>query len=83
MNISLLEVAMCEKCRSSHVQSEVGGGGGGKCWGGGGGVKNFWVWRVGLPIWGYFCWGVSISLHAMFLFIHVIMNKLLKLNFKL
>ena len=27
MNISLLEVAMCEKCRSSHVQSEVGGGG--------------------------------------------------------
>ena len=31
MNISLLEVAMCEKCRSSHVQSEVeeGGGGGG------------------------------------------------------
>ena len=40
MNISLLEVAMCEKCRSSHVQSEVGGGGG-KSLRTGGGVKKF------------------------------------------
>ena len=38
MNISLLEVAMCEKCRSSHVQSEVGGGGSLRT---GGGVKKF------------------------------------------
>ena len=41
MNISLLEVAMCEKCRSSHVQSEVGGGGGGKSLRTGGVVKKF------------------------------------------
>ena len=34
----LLEVAMCEKCRSSHFQSEEGGG------------KNFGL--GGLPIWG-------------------------------
>ena len=39
MNISLLEVAMCEKCRSSHVQSEVGGGG--KSLRTGGVVKKF------------------------------------------
>ena len=38
MNMWLLEVAMCEKCRSSHFQSERGL----KIWGlGDGGLKNF------------------------------------------
>ena len=38
MNMCLLEVVMCEKCRSSHFQSE----GGLKIWGlGEGGLKNF------------------------------------------
>ena len=44
MNLCLLEVAMCEKCRSSHFQSErgvksmrTGGEGGGR---GGGGKKK-------------------------------------------
>ena len=69
MNISLLEVAMCEKCRSSHVQSEVGGGGGGKGWGGGGGLKNFrfggWGYRFG----GTFAEGsVSHCMPCFFLF---------------
>ena len=42
MNLCLLEVAMCEKCRSSYLQSEgvvksLRTGGGGR----GGEVKNF------------------------------------------
>ena len=37
MNMCLLEVAMCEKCRSSHFQSE----GEFEDWGG---VKKFWDW---------------------------------------
>ena len=57
----VLEVAMCEKCRSSHFQSE------------GeikslrtGGLKNFRAGRV-TNLGGYFCWGgVSTPLHAMF-----------------
>ena len=43
MNMWLLEVAMCEKCRSSHILSEGGDGGGGveeKVWGLGEGGKN-------------------------------------------
>ena len=39
MNMWLLEVAMCEKCRSSHILSE-GGGGQEKVWGLGEGGKN-------------------------------------------
>ena len=35
VNMCLLEVAMCEKCRSSHFQSD---GGGGEGWGGRGGM---------------------------------------------
>ena len=37
MNMCLLEVAICEKCRSRHFQSEGGGGGSKKFedWGGG------------------------------------------------
>ena len=63
MNMCLLEVTMCEKCRSSHFQLE-------------GGVKSLrtgGVVRTGeLPIlWDYFCCegggdGVSTPLHAMF-----------------
>ena len=47
MDVCLLEVAMCEKCRSSHFQSE---------WAvqdfraGGRGLKNFRI-GGGLPIW--------------------------------
>ena len=54
MNMCLLEVAICEKCRSSHFQSE-GGSEKFEHWGG---VKKF-LGLGGLPIWGggYFCWG--------------------------
>ena len=47
MNMCLLEVTMCEKCRSSHFQSEWGSK---KCenWG----VKKFYDWGGGLTIWG-------------------------------
>ena len=49
MNMCLLEVAMCEKCRSSHFQSE------------GEGSKIFQDWRVKkiLVLGGTFAWGVS------------------------
>ena len=58
MNMCFFEVAMCEKCRSSHFQLE-GGSRKFEYWGGGGGLKNFRT--GGLPILGegvYFCWGV-------------------------
>ena len=41
MNMCLLEVAMCERCRSSHFQVEAGGGGVKSLRTGGGGGKNF------------------------------------------
>ena len=66
MNMCLLEVAMYEKCRSSHFQSERGV----KSLRTGGGVKNFRTGGGGgLLSWGrgYFCWGVSTPLHAMYL----------------
>ena len=44
MNMCLLEVAMCGKCRSSHFQSERGGSK--KVWGLGGEVKTFYDWGV-------------------------------------
>ena len=46
VNMCLLEVAMFEKCRSSHFQSE------GESKKFEGGVTNFF-WGEG----GYFCWG--------------------------
>ena len=57
MNMCLLEVAMCEKCRGSHFESE------GECkkfedWGGG--LKKF---RIGG---GYRFGGISTPLNAMF-----------------
>ena len=60
MNMCLLEVAICEKCRSSHFQS-VGTGSkkSEKRGGGGAGLKTFRTEG------GYFCWGVSTSLQAM------------------
>ena len=60
MDMCLLEVSMCEKCRSSHFQSERGGG-----------SKKFEYWGVkkfgigGLPVWGVLLLGVSTPLHAM------------------
>ena len=52
MNMCLLEVAMCAKCRSSHFQSE----GGSKKFEDLGGLKNFWtggrVTDLGLLLWG-------------------------------
>ena len=48
INMCLLEVAMCEKCRSSHFQSE----GEFEDWGG---VKKFWDWGG-----DYICWGWSV-----------------------
>ena len=59
----LLEVAMCEKCRSSHFKSE--GGVKSLTTGGGGGVKNCRAGGV-TDLGGYFSWGVSTSLHVMF-----------------
>ena len=62
VNLCLLEVAMCEKCRSSYLQSEgvvkslrTGGGEGG------GRLKTLGLGGA------YFCWEVSTPLHAMFL----------------
>ena len=53
MNMCLLEVAICEKCRNSHFQSE----GGSKKFEQWGGIEKF-LGLGGLPIWGgYFCWG--------------------------
>ena len=56
MNMCLLKEAMCEKCRSSHLQLE---GGSKKCedWGG---LKVFRTgggYQFGVI---YFCWGVSV-----------------------
>ena len=48
MNICSLEVAIREKCRSSHFQSE----GGVKNFRTGGGVKNFRTWWVIDLRWG-------------------------------
>ena len=51
-----LELAMCEKCRSSHFQLD---GGSKKFEDWGGGLKNFRTgggYRFGG---GYFCWGVG------------------------
>ena len=66
MSMCLLEVAMCEKCRSSHFQSEGGESKKFEDRGGGGGLKNFRT--GGLPIWGVvtFAGGgrVSTPLHA-------------------
>ena len=60
MNMCLLEVAMCEKCKSSHFQSEVGS-------------KKFEDWGGGIfSDWGVtdlggvtFAGEVSTPLHAM------------------
>ena len=60
MNMCLLEVAMCEKCKSSHFQSEVGS-------------KKFEDWGGGIfSDWGgyrfrgvTFAGEVSTPLHAM------------------
>ena len=62
VNMCLLEVAMCEKCKSCHFQLD-------------GVSKNFEDWGVGLKSFrtgwannlggGYFCWGVSTALHDM------------------
>ena len=56
MNMCLLEVAICEKCRSSHFQSE-------------GGVKSLRTGvgqkMLGLEEGRYFCSGVCTPLHAM------------------
>ena len=64
MNMCLLEVAMCEKCRSSDFQSE--GGGVERLRTGLGGGEGVRIFRTGGP--GYFCWGrggeVSTPLHA-------------------
>ena len=64
MNMCLLEVSLCEKCRSSYFQSE-GESKKFEYWGGG--LKNFrTVW--GLPIWfgvTFAGGGVSTPLHAM------------------
>ena len=62
MNMCLLEVAMCEKCKSSHFQSEVGSKkfedwGGGDILGLGGGVTDL----GGVT----FAGEVSTPLHAM------------------
>ena len=51
VNMSLLGEAMCEKCRSSHFQSE------------GGVILGLGRYQFGGE--GYFCWGVSTPLHAM------------------
>ena len=61
MNMCLLGLAMCEKCRSNHLQSEEGVK---SLRTGGWGVKHFRTGR--LPI-CYFCWGVvqyPITRHA-------------------
>ena len=62
MSMYLLEVAMCEKCRSSHFQSE---GGSKKFEGWGGDLKNLGHGGVTDFGRGYFCWGGSTPLHAM------------------
>ena len=74
MNMHLLEVAMCEKCRSSHFQSE-------------GGVKKL---RTGVVVGGEGILGlertftvrVSAPLHAMILhnFVLVICPSMVLLN---
>ena len=60
MNMCLLGLAMCEKCRSSHFQSE--GEVKSLRTGGGVRVKHF---RTGRLLICYFCWWVSTPLHAM------------------
>ena len=60
MNMCLLEVAMCEKYRSSHFQSE-GGVKSLRTWGGGV-CKNFRTGGVTFAGWGG---GVSTPLHTM------------------
>ena len=50
MNICLLEVAMCEKCRRSHFQLEGGVEGGVESLKNGGRLKNFKIGGRGVTI---------------------------------
>ena len=62
VNMCLLEVAICEKCRSNHFQLEWGGG-----WvkalrtlaDGGGGIKNIRTWGVTNSFGGGYFWWVG------------------------
>ena len=62
MSMCLLEVAMCEKCRSSHFQSE-GGVKSLRTGEGGGGLKKFRTEGV-TDLGGSLFWGDLYSLHV-------------------